>query len=297
MLVLVRGFWVSFFVLVFGQVVRADLPKVFEKFEGCVLVRTEWADGDSFLIRKATGEELSVRLYGVDCLEYHVQTDADAARLRTQRRYFGITEAGASAKESIEMAKGFGKEAAEKTAGLLEKPFTLHTRMQRALGDGRFQRFYVFIELADGRDLGSALVEAGLARTYGVYADGPGERTREEYKEMLGDLELQAAKLGRGIWGSTNWEKLVLERTEQRNEEKDDEMAKGEKGLAEGQKLNPNTAARDELMLLPRIGEVIANRIIEAADEKPFLKAEDLLRVRGISDKTLEMIAPFLEFE
>jgi competence protein ComEA len=297
MLVFVRCFLVSVVLLVLGQAVMADEPKVFEKYEGCVLVATEWADGDSFLIRKATGDELSVRLYGVDCLEYHVKTDADAARLRTQRRYFGIMEAKATAKESIEMAKGFGKVAAEKTAGLLEKPFTVHTRMQRALGDGRFQRFYVFIELADGRDLGSALVDAGLARTYGVYADGPGERTREEYQESLSDLELQAAKLGRGIWGSTNWEKLVWERKEQRNEEKDDEIAKGEKGLAEGRKLNPNTAARDELMLLPKIGEVIANRIIEAADEKAFEKPEDLLRVRGISDKTLEVIVPYLEFE
>jgi len=206
-------------------------------------------------------------------------------------------EAKPTAKESIELAKGFGEEAKKKTAELLAKPFTVHSRMQRALGDGRHERYYGFVVLSDGRDLGSVLVEAGLARTYGVYADGPGERSKDEYRESLSDLELKAARMGRGIWKSTDWEKLPGERGQQRREELENQEAMNGGKLREGESLNPNTAARDELMRLPMIGETLANRIIEAAEEQPFTKPEDLLRVQGLHKGTLEAIRPFLIFK
>lgn len=50
--------------------------------------------------------------------------------------------------------------------------------------------------------------------------------------------------------------------------------------------------ARDELMLLPGVGEVTANRIIQA---RPFRKADDLLNVEGIGPKTLERLMLFLQ--
>lgn len=58
--------------------------------------------------------------------------------------------------------------------------------------------------------------------------------------------------------------------------------------------INPNTAARDELMKLPGVGEVTANRIIES---RPYSKPEDLLEVSGIGKQTLLQLEPFLEVE
>jgi competence protein ComEA len=60
--------------------------------------------------------------------------------------------------------------------------------------------------------------------------------------------------------------------------------------------INPNTAARDELMRLPGVGEVTATRIMEERENKKFLTVEDLLRVPGIGRKTAEKFAPYLVF-
>lgn len=271
--------------------------KAFQKIGNCTVVPADWSDGDSFPIQKPDGEIMTVRLYGADCIEWHIGDDTDARRLRAQRRYFGITDAKPNAQASIELAKGFGKTAAEKTATLLKQPFTVHTRMQNALGDGKFQRFYAFIECKDGSDLATELVRAGLARAYGVYADGPGDRTKEEYRETLADVELQAAKRGAGVWAATNWDKLPGERHAQRAEEQDSKIAQGQAGLPDNFRLNPNLAARDELMKLPGIGEKFANLIIETREESPFTKAEDLMRVPGIKQKTLDRIRPHLSFD
>jgi len=42
---------------------------------GCVMVATDWADGDSFCVRFPDGREQTVRLYGADCLEWHVNDE------------------------------------------------------------------------------------------------------------------------------------------------------------------------------------------------------------------------------
>jgi len=282
--------------LSFSPTASADPPKLMEKFANCTLVPTDWADGDSFLVRKPNNETMTVRLYGADCVEWHISDDTDARRLRTQRRYFGITESKPTARESIELAKDFGRAAADKTRSLLKRPFTIHTRMQKALGDGNHERFYAFVECADGSDLATELVRAGLARTHGVFADGPGQRTRDDYRGTLVDIELQAAKLGHGIWAHTDWNKLPAERMQQRQDEEESALATGKATLPENFRLNPNSAARDELMKLPKIGETLADRIIEARADKPFAKPGDLMRVPGIKENTFEQIRPYLDF-
>ena len=102
-------------------------------------------------------------------------------------------------------------------------------------------------------------------------------------------MELQAAKKGMGAWAKTNWDLLPGERQE------NDELgiAIGAPKLKSGDRINPNTAARDQLMLLPGVGEVTANRIIEA---RPFSKPQDLLDVEGIGSKTFKKLEPFLQF-
>jgi endonuclease YncB( thermonuclease family) len=284
---------VLFFVLILPA--TADLPTL-KKLENCNFVPTEWADGDSFRIKTAKGEEYTIRLYAADCLETGDMDETDSRRLRAQRRYFGITEAAPTPKKSIALATEFGEKATKFTAQQLQRAFTVQTRMQKALGDGKHERFYAFVETADKKDLATELVRAGLARAYGVSADGPDNRTRERYKEILADIELQAAKRGEGIWAATDWDKLPVERDIQRLEDEEDQIAQGNDLLPADFRLNPNTASRDDLDRLPKIGEVLADRIIEAREDAPFEKPDDLLRVPGIKKKTLDGLRQYLDF-
>lgn len=66
---------------------------------------------------------------------------------------------------------------------------------------------------------------------------------------------------------------------------------------AEG-KVNVNTAGVSELTLLPRVGPSVAGRILEFREENGLFQApEDLLLVRGIGEKTFELIEPFITLE
>lgn len=55
------------------------------------------------------------------------------------------------------------------------------------------------------------------------------------------------------------------------------------------EKIDINTASRDELMKLRGVGAANADRIIEYREKNgPFQKPEDLLKVKGVGPKTLE---------
>lgn len=268
--------------------------KPLEHLKNCRLVPTEWADGDSFLIQTAAGKELTVRLYGADCIEYHVTDDSDARRLRAQRRYFGIAEYGKSPEKSIALAKSLGGQAAEETVRVLGKPFTVHTAFSDARGDGKHKRIYGFVTTANGEDLASHLVSKGLARAFGVYRETPFGKPGKEYRAQLADLELRSARLGIGTWEHTDWNQLPKERKIQREEESELELATDAKREFTGEPIDVNTAARDELMRIPGIGEITANRIIEG---RPYEKPADLKKVDGIGAKTAERIAEYLKFD
>lgn len=55
-----------------------------------------------------------------------------------------------------------------------------------------------------------------------------------------------------------------------------------------------NNAAKEQLMTIKGIGEVIAERIIEYADNYGFSSVDDLLNVNGIGQATLEKIRPYV---
>lgn len=258
----------------------------------CTLIPTKWADGDSFLARTADGSEHTVRLYGADCIESQVTDNTDARRLRSQRRYFGISDYGGTPQSSIAAAKECGAKAGKRTAELLAKPFTIHTAFSDARGDGKYKRIYAFVTTSEKRDLASQLVAEGLARAFGVYRETPDKHHADSFREELRDLELQAAKRGAGVWAKTDWEKLPIERRLERNEEAELALATDGATAPDANSIDPNSAARDELMRLPGIGEVTANAIIE---NRPYKTLDELTRVPGIGPKTLEKIGPFLK--
>jgi competence protein ComEA len=65
---------------------------------------------------------------------------------------------------------------------------------------------------------------------------------------------------------------------------------------AEGRRVvNVNTADAAQLALLPRVGPSVAQRILDYRKENgPFKSAEDLMLVRGIGEKTYQLIKPYV---
>lgn len=60
-------------------------------------------------------------------------------------------------------------------------------------------------------------------------------------------------------------------------------------------KVNINTATVAELMTIPGIGEVLAQRIVDYRTEHGiFASVNDLCNVRGIGEKTLESIIDYI---
>lgn len=284
-----------FFLLATSLWMAAAKAAELQPFPNCKLVPTEWADGDSFLVQFPDGQERTLRLYGVDCIELHVSTDNDAGRLMAQRRHFGISNYGGNKRSSVDKAKEVAQAAANKVQSVLQHEFIVYTALANARGDGRYERYYAFIETSDGEDLGELLVREGLARAYGVFRGRHDGVPRNEYEHRLKDVELKAAKQGKGIWEFTDWDSLPKERQHDRMEQQELAVAKGH-GSIPLHSINPNTAARDQLMQLPGIGETLAIRIIEQRESAQFQAPADLLQVHGIGEKILAQIREHLVF-
>lgn len=270
---------------------RAD--EALQTFPSCTLVEAEWADGDSFPVRLPDGRQITTRLYGADCIEWHVNDESLARRLRAQRRYFGIADTNAAS--SMKTARDFGKQAALRTRELLTNPFTVHTAFAGARGNGEKERAYAFVTTAEGKDLATILVDEGLARAFGVTRQLPDGTSGNEYREALADHELTAAAAKKGIWAVTDWTHLAEDRAEERRE-----SAELQTVLKDSQSttaaIDPNTATAEELQSLPGIGKKLAERIIEARTQTPIRSIDDLLAIKGITPKLVEALTPKLQF-
>ena len=59
--------------------------------------------------------------------------------------------------------------------------------------------------------------------------------------------------------------------------------------------VNINTATAEQLAMLPRVGPSVAGRIIEFRQQNgSFKDTSDLLLIKGIGDKTFELIEPYV---
>ncbi|RMD64782.1 MAG: helix-hairpin-helix domain-containing protein [Planctomycetota bacterium] len=63
-------------------------------------------------------------------------------------------------------------------------------------------------------------------------------------------------------------------------------------------RLDPNCASAAELVLLPGVGPVTAQRIVQSRRQQGrFADAAALARVRGVGRRTVERLAPMLRFD
>jgi competence protein ComEA len=279
--------------------ISADPSTGLYQYPDCEYVESKWNDGDSFSVRLADGQSITVRLYEVDTIETHINNSTAARRLRAQRRYFGISAFGATAEESIQKAIELGELATAFTQNALAgKPFTIYTSHADARGGVNNKRIYAFIETSEGKSLAGELVQSGLARAYGVYRQSPKGLDQDEARERFKDMELRAAGSRRGIWAFTDWEALPDERLIERLEEIELYSAvQQSKRLPLNGSLNPNTANKEQLETIPGIGPSTAQKIIDARLGQPFDTLNDLLKISGIGQRTLEKMQPYLVFE
>lgn len=162
------------------------------------LVDREGNDGDSFLV-SAGGREFELRLYFVDAPESYLSDRYADQRRRVadQARVLG----GITPEEAVEVGKRASAFVKQQLAG---RPFTVYTYWEEVFDSGRY---YGFVELPDGSDLGTRLVENGLAR---IHTKGPGSKETpvptpkgESFfaaRDKLRALEQGARKAKRGAW-------------------------------------------------------------------------------------------------
>ena len=63
-------------------------------------------------------------------------------------------------------------------------------------------------------------------------------------------------------------------------------------------RININTATAEEIMIIPRIGQTVADNIVAYREENgPFLAYADLLNVKGIGTATLEIMLDYIIIE
>ncbi len=160
------------------------------KLDGCKFVEGPHSDGDSVEVLYK-GKRHIFRLYFVDSIESNARSEP---RRAAQAHYFGIRDDPAALK--------FAREAEEFTRSALQRPFTVYTRWTPVTPGSDNPSIRAFVELTDGGDLGTALVERGLAiiRSGPALSDHANGKSKSQLLKELREAET-LARVGRiGAW-------------------------------------------------------------------------------------------------
>jgi len=241
--------------------------------ENCRLILNPANDGDSFHISSGD-KEYVIRLSMVDTPEVE---GTDPRRLIEQAKYFGIT-----VPQAIEVGEAAKKFTQEKLSG----PFTVFTRMSAGMGRSSVARVYGFVQTKQG-DLGEQLVRNGLARIYGMKVVPPGFDSAQAEVTKLERLEDDARKEGIGGWGVAYDHDRMYQRAQSPGAFSFFAESGSKTPVAPANKLDINTATKEQLEELPGVGPVLADEIISA---RPFKSADDLRNVKGIGEKRYEKL-------
>jgi competence protein ComEA len=128
---------------------------------------------------------------------------------------------------------------------------------------------------------------SGLVHNPGVVKLEPGARVIDAVNAAGGlknDADLDKINLAKKLQDE---DKIYIPKI---GEDIDENLLDFQNSVEDGNKININTCTKEELMSLPGIGEVLADRIIQYREKTPFKKVEDLMNVSGIGEKKFESI-------
>lgn len=294
----------------------AEAREAWVVLKDCRLLRNESADADSFHVN-AAGKEYIFRLYFVDAPETDMAFDD---RVKEQAKYFGLKP---------EQTITLGGLAKRFTREKLAQPFTVRTCMQDAMGRSKLPRYYAFVETQEGdlAELlvanGLARLHGATATPMGLRSPEREwvklRRLEQEAKQLkvgawgaaVGRMAARSAKqqpkTGPNSFDQFFHPERVAASIDPAHEAQapaapasaspnlfssTQPMAalpqRPADSAAEG-KLDVNQAPSEDLLKIPGIGPVLAQRIIEA---RPFESADRLIDVKGIGPKTYEQIRP-----
>ncbi|MDF1658984.1 MAG: thermonuclease family protein [Verrucomicrobiales bacterium] len=171
----------------------------YDKFTDAKLINDEGNDGDSFYVN-LDGKKIQLRLYFVDAPEKYLSDRYESQQRRVAEQASEL--GGVSSEQIVEVGKAAKLFTERELKG---KKFIVYTYWEEVY-DG--DRYYGFVELADGSYLGTKLVENGLAR---IHTKGPGSKENpvptpagksfHQHRDKLFDLEKKAQRADRGAWG------------------------------------------------------------------------------------------------
>ncbi len=160
----------------FRELSGSKVAEASEKRVPCKVVKVY--DGDTFKCRLENGEEVKVRLIGIDTPESR----------RNRKAYRDAERSGKSVEEIVRL----GKMASEFTKRLIPPGTVVYLETDVQLHD-RYGRLLAYVYLPDGRMLNEVLVEEGYAT---VYTFPPNVK----YAERFVELQRKAMRERRGLW-------------------------------------------------------------------------------------------------